>query len=316
MPRVSVIIPTYNRASLLPRALESVFNQTFRDFELIVVDDGSTDATPDVLKRFNGKIKYIRQENQGTAAARNRGIQESQGEYIAFLDSDDYWVPEKLEEQVKVLDAHKNIGIVYARMPIINEKGERVGTKPAGVSGKNFKELIEYWGDLPNSTVMTRRECFDKAGLFDTSLETMQDIDMWLRIARFYELYEIENKVLAYYYRHDNQITRNRLKVYRGRVAIFKKILNTSQERLPDAFLRRLSVEQYVLSRIYYSQGDYFKAWANVKETFSRFPLMGRLFIEPRDSLLTKIVKSIKPFGYLVLCSLRATAALRRKKEK
>ena len=306
MPKVSVIVPAYNRAKLLSRALESIFAQTFNDYEVIVVDDGSKDETPEVIKQFAGRVKYIRKENGGSASARNRGIEESKGEYIAFLDSDDTWVPEKLEEQVKVLDAHKNVGIVYARMPIINEKGERVGTKPAGISGRNFKELIEHWGDLPTSTVMARRECFQKAGMFDTALTTMQDIDMWIRISRHFELYEIENKVLAYYYRHDEQITQNRLKLYEGRVAIFKKILNNSQgERLPEAFLRRLAVEQYVLSRIYYEQGNYPKAWANVREVFSRYPLMGVLFIEPQDSFFTKIMKLIKPFGYIVVCSLK-----------
>ena len=134
MSKVSVIIPTYNREKLISRAIESVLAQVYPVYEIIVVDDGSTDATKSVLAPFNGKIKYIYQKNAGIAEARNRGIKESSGEYIAFLDSDDYWAPEKLAEQVKVLDANPQVGIVFAPMPIVNEKGEILGRKPAGAT--------------------------------------------------------------------------------------------------------------------------------------------------------------------------------------
>jgi len=208
-PKVSVIIPTYNRGQFIVQALESVLSQTFHDYEIVVIDDGSKDNTREILKRFESKIRPIYQDNQGISKTRNRGIKESFGEYIAFLDSDDYWTSDKLAQQVKILDSKPKVGIVYGRMPIINEQGERVGMKPAGVSGKNFKELLEVWGDLPTSSIMTRRECFEKAGLFDTSLATMEDIDMWIRIARHYDLFEIEDRILAYYRRHNQQITKD-----------------------------------------------------------------------------------------------------------
>ena len=306
MPKVSVIIPTYNRASLLPRALESVLRQTFRDSEVIVVDDGSTDHTQTVMRRFDGKVKYVRQNNQGSAAARNRGIQESSGEYIAFLDSDDYWVPEKLEEQVKILDTYKNVGIVYARMPIINEKGEKIGMKPAGISGKNFKELLEVWGDLPTSTVMTRRVCFEKAGMFDTSLVTMQDIDMWLRIARFYELYEIEGKVLAYYCRHDNQATSDKIKVYGGLVRIYTKIFNNFADAPREIMIKRIALNQYMLSRSYYDKHLYTEALRNLIATLIRYPHVGVIFFAQNDAFGTRILKIIKPYLYLGICSVKA----------
>ncbi len=305
VPKVSVIIPTHNREKYISRALESVLGQTFRDYEIIVVDDGSTDSTPDILKSFNGRIKYVCQRKQGSGAARNRGIQEAKGEYIAFLDSDDYWVPEKLEEQVKVLDAHKNVGIVYARMPIVNEKGERLGTKPAGVSGRNFKELLEVWGDIPTSTVLTRRECFDRAGMFDTTLITMQDIDMWLRIARHYDLHEIENKVLAYYFRHSGQITQNRVKVYLGLVNIYTKLLNTYDDIPKELMIRRIASNQYTLSREYYFEGMYADSLKNVAGAIKRHPLVGAFFINKDDAFPTKILKLIKPYGFLAVCFLK-----------
>ena len=202
MPKVSVIIPTYNRASLISRAVDSVLAQTFKDYEVIIIDDGSKDNTKEVLESYTGRVKYIYQNNGGISVARNRGIEESNGKYIAFLDSDDYWAPEKLEMQAKILDENPKVGIVYVRMPIVNEKGEVLGMKPNGISGKNFQELLRVWGDLPTSSVMTRRECFDRVGVFDENLPPMEDIDMWLRIAHSYDLYEIEGKVLAYYFRH------------------------------------------------------------------------------------------------------------------
>lgn len=305
MVKVSVIIPTYNRAKYIRRALESVLAQTYQDYEIIVVDDGSMDNTREILAEFEGKIKYIVQKNQGSAAARNRGIQESKGEYIAFLDSDDIWIPEKLAEQVKILDTHEKIGIVYSRMPIINEKGERLGTKPAGVSGKNFKELLEVWGDLPTSTVMTRKVCFDKAGMFDTALMTMQDIDMWLRIARFYDLYEIEDKMLAHYFRHDGQITKSKIKVCEGRVKIYQKILNTFEDIPTALFIRRIAMHQYTLSKAYYNEKFYFKSFKSIIAAIKCYPFVGILFFGNNDNFLTRVFKFVKPYGFLMVCILR-----------
>lgn len=308
MVKVSIIIPTYNRAQLLPRALETVLSQTYKDFEVIVVDDGSTDNTPEIMKQFEGRVKYIRKENGGSASARNRGIEESKGEYIAFLDSDDYWMPEKLAEQVKILDAYPKVGIVYGRMPIVNEKGERLGTKPAGVSGKNFKELLEVWGDLPTSTVMTRKVCFDKAGMFDTALATMQDIDMWLRISRYYDLYEIEGKVLAYYFRHSEQATANRINVHQGLVNIYQKILNTYDDIPRDLFIKRVSKNQYTLSREYYFKRLYPQSLQNIVAVILRYPLVGTLFFHNDDNLFTKVLKLIKPYGFLAISFIITTA--------
>lgn len=306
MHKVSVIIPTYNRAGLIPRALETVFAQTFKDYEVIVVDDGSTDQTREVLKPFLNKLKYIYQENRGISGARNRGIEEAGGEYIAFLDSDDYWAPEKLAEQVKVLDAHPHVGIVYGRMPIINEKGEWVGSKPAGPSGKNFKELLEIWGDLPTSTVMTRRECFKKVGVFDSALPPMEDIDMWLRISRYYDLYEIEGKALAYYFRHSAQITADRIKVYRGLVKIYTKILNSYDDIPKKLMINRIAMNQYTLSREYYFSMFYIESLRNVAASIRRYPLVGALFFKKGDGVFIKILKLIKPYGFCALCLIKA----------
>ena len=301
-PKVSVIIPTYNREKLIIRAIESVLAQTYKDFEIVVVDDGSSDATKTALAPFDGKIKYIYQDNAGIALARNRGIKESAGDYIAFLDSDDYWVPEKLAEQVKILDAYPKVGIVFAPMPIVNENGETLGRKPAGKTGKNLKELLEHWGDLPTSTVMTRRECFEKAGVFDPALPPMEDFDMWLRIARYYDLHEIEGKILAYYYRHSKQTTSSKLKVYEGLVKSYTKALKSFPEAPRKLMRARISSNQYTLSRIHFDEGRCQEAFVNLVAAMKHYPLIGILFFHERDGIFEKLIKFMKPYGYLAIC--------------
>jgi glycosyltransferase involved in cell wall biosynthesis len=305
MPKVSVIIPTYNREALISRALDSVLAQTFTDYEIIVVDDGSKDRTQDVLKAYEGKIKYLYQNNGGISAARNTGIKEASGQYIAFLDSDDYWAPEKLAEQVTILDKYSKVGIVYGRMPIINEKGENLGTKPNGVSGKNYQELLQVWGDLPTSSVMTRKECFNRLGFFDEDLPPMEDIDMWLRIARHYDLYEIEGKPLAYYWRHSEQITQDPIKVYSGLVKIHTKILRSYDNIPRDLMVRKLANNQYLLSRNYYFKRNYSEALRNVAASISQYPLVGILFIDSHDHWINRCIKIIKPYGFLIVCQFK-----------
>ena len=123
MPEISVIVPTYNYAHFIGDCLDSIFAQTYKDFEVIVIDDGSTDDTARVLEKYKGEIRYIYQENKGLPAARNTGIKAAQGEYLAFLDSDDLWLPEKLGEQVLFLRNEADMGIIFSDASAFNEKG-------------------------------------------------------------------------------------------------------------------------------------------------------------------------------------------------
>lgn len=316
MPKVSVIIPTYNRAALIARALDSVLAQTYKDFDIVVIDDGSVDNTHEVIKPYLARIKYVQQKNGGISVARNRGIQESTGQYIAFLDSDDYWAPEKLQLQVEILDRDAKVGIVYVRMPIVNEHGEVLGMKPNGVSGRNFQELLRVWGDLPTSSVMTRRECFDRLGMFDDDLPPMEDIDMWIRIAHDYDLHEIEGKTLAYYWRHDHQITQDLIKVYSGLVKVHAKILRTFKDIPRDLILRKLVKNQYTLSRVYFSKKKFPEAFANVSEVIVKYPAVGALFFEDSDNFMKKVIKMIKPYGYYCVCLIKKLVCKKNEQSK
>ncbi len=308
MPKVSVIIPTYNRERLISRALDSVLKQTFTDYEIIVVDDGSTDYTKDVLKKYEGRIRYFYQANSGISGARNRGLAEAKGEYIAFLDSDDAWLPEKLAMQVAILDRDPTVGIVYSKMMILNEEGTHCGFKPNEPTGRNFLELIEIRGDIATSTVMTRKACFDKVGNFDRDLPPMEDFDMWLRISKFYKVHEAQNITLAYYYRHDNQATSNPKKVYEGLVKLESKILKMADEapkHIRAKVIKRLTMDRYTLSRLYYTEGRIRDAFAQLTASLAQNPNVGNRFCAEDESLLGRMIKWCKPYGFFAVCGLK-----------
>lgn len=201
--KVSVIIPTYNRAHLLTQAIDSVLAQTFKDFELIIVDNYSTDNTESVVKSYKDeRIRYFKNRNQGLIGVnRNYGIQKSQGEYISFLDDDDLWLPEKLEKQVELLDSNKELGLVYSDIHIIGSNGNLLkdtyfhSVKP--FRGNVFNELLVA-NFIASLTVVVRKEALSKVGVFDPKYVIAQDYDLWLRIAECYPVDFIEQPLAEY----------------------------------------------------------------------------------------------------------------------
>lgn len=183
---VSVIIPTYNRADLVQQAVESILAQTWDQYEIIVVDDGSTDDTEHALTRWHGRIRYERQENQGESAARNRGVQLARGAYVAFLDSDDLWLPGKLARQVEVLERNPAAGVVFCRASLIDGDGRRLPDNSIfdldGLTQVSFEQLCRKSLFAP-STVVMRRAVFDAVGGFDEAIRYGEDWDLWLRSA-------------------------------------------------------------------------------------------------------------------------------------
>jgi len=187
---VSVIIPTFNRGYIVAEAIESVLSQTYRDFEIIVVDDGSTDNTREVLEPYRDRIRYFYQENKGVAGARNKGIEESRGAFIAFLDSDDIWLPEKLERQRQLFDHCPELGLVYTRFWRVYYGGQKKKLEPKDKylkKGYIYPQVLFTYLIWAGS-VMARKDCFNRVGRFNTSLPLVQDRDMWLRIAREFKI--------------------------------------------------------------------------------------------------------------------------------
>jgi len=189
MARVSVIIATYNRAHVVSEAIDSVLAQTYRDFEVIVVNDASTDNTVQVLGRYGNQIRYLRREtNGGCAAARNDGIRASTGEFIAFLDSDDLYEPNRLESAISFLDKHEEYGAVYAEMLRVDPSGQLptlrwVATRGGGRGGWIFDALLQH-AQMMTPAITIRRGVLARVGLFDETLRSGFDTDLWWRIAR------------------------------------------------------------------------------------------------------------------------------------
>lgn len=197
-PKVSVVIPTFNRANTIVRAVTSVLNQTYEDFELIIIDDGSKDNTKEVIAQIQDtRVRYIKSPiNRGAANARNSGIRAAKGEYIAFQDSDDEWLPDKLKLQVEAMDGSApEVGLVYTRFYYEREEG-RLEWPPISVpmqqkSGHIFAHLLNY-NPVGGPTMLVRKECFQTVGLFDTELRSMEDYELALRIAKRYQLLLID----------------------------------------------------------------------------------------------------------------------------
>jgi glycosyltransferase involved in cell wall biosynthesis len=186
-PRVSIIIPSYNTAHLIAACLDSVFAQAFQDFEAIVVNDGSPD-TPElekVLQPYLDRIVYIKQVNKRAAGARNTAIARARGEFLAFLDSDDTWLPNHLESQMKQFEADPARGLVYANAVLIGDPTRHIEfmEKCPSVGEAGFETLVVERCQIPVSTVVARKAAIVKAGGFDESLARCDDYDMWLRTA-------------------------------------------------------------------------------------------------------------------------------------
>jgi glycosyltransferase involved in cell wall biosynthesis len=206
VPEVSVVIPTFNYARFLPDAIQSVLNQTFRDLDLVVVDDGSTDDTRAVVARFEDdpRVRYVHQDNQGDSAARNTGIARSTGTYVAFLDSDDYWLPDKIERQVAVLATCPDISVVYTAGIVSKVDARRreisrrvVGRRPMLERTLAEQMLYRHVVTGSHSSVMVRRTALEEVGGFDEALPFMCDHDLWRRLSESHRFHCVDEPLVC-----------------------------------------------------------------------------------------------------------------------
>ena len=202
MPLVSVIMNCHNCSKYLPQALDSVYQQTFKDYEIIFWDNQSTDSSGEIALSYGEPLRYFRgEEFLPLGAARNAAIEKAEGRYIAFLDCDDIWLPEKLEKQVALLESNRELGLVYSDSYVIDGNGDLrentcfCATKPAG--GNAFNELFQF-NFIPMLTVVIRREVLDKVGVFNPRYEIAEEYDLWLRIAEYYPIDFIEQPLAKF----------------------------------------------------------------------------------------------------------------------
>lgn len=203
MPKVSVVIPTYNRAHLIGETIQSVLGQTFQDFEIIIVDDGSQDNTQEVVSRF--PVKYFYQENCGVSAARNTGIKLSSGQYIAFLDSDDLWLRHALEKGVAALDKYPEAGFSYGQAYLMDERGLIFGQSKSSflqhssvLDGRQFiREMLSTY-NVPIGATMYRRLCLDTVGGFNEAMKMAEDRAFHASLAKRYHVVYIAEPLLKW----------------------------------------------------------------------------------------------------------------------
>ncbi len=240
--KVSIVIPAYNLATLLPRAVESALNQTYQEVEVVVVDDGSTDETEQVVQPYlkDPRFHYLKQENRGLPAARNRGFREATGEYVNFLDSDDYLHPEMIGKTARILDADDGLAMVYCDMVWVLPDGKEcraysVGERRKILDGDIFQSLLQH-GWFPVHCALIRRSAVEAAGGFDESLPFHEDYDLWLRIVGSGGQARYLDERLAYYQKRSGSMSEVRQGKDQTRLAALAKAFGQFPERCAEAF--------------------------------------------------------------------------------
>ena len=232
--KVSVIIPTYNSARYLPEAIESVLAQTYRDYEIIVIDDGSKDNTKEVVGPYRDRITYLEGDNAGPSEARNRGIRASSGPYVAFLDADDLWYPDKLKRQLEVFSENRDYDLVhtdgsYSRSPSSQPGRTWFSLKKKVPSGWVFSDLLNE-SFIILSSVVVKRESLERVGLFDQNVDRWHGYDLWLRIAFERQIGSIEAPLFFRRIHETNRFYSEPLKEVKSFITVMKKWQNRSQD--------------------------------------------------------------------------------------
>jgi glycosyltransferase involved in cell wall biosynthesis len=228
-PLVSVVIPAYNAAEYIAEALDSVFVQSFKNYEVIVVNDGSPDSEQleQVLTPYRDRIVFIKQPNRGPSGARNTAIQAARGKYVAMLDSDDAWLPKFLEEQVSALEADETVDLVYADARSIGQTplaGLTFLESTSSQSPVTFESLLKWESSLLTTSVVARTESLVNAGLFDERFLRSEDFDLWLRVIHRGGRIECNPSVLARHRVHDASLSSSYPEMVKSQMRVFKKI--------------------------------------------------------------------------------------------
>ena len=299
-PRVSVIIPTYNREKMVEDAIRSVLNQTFSDFEIIIIDDASTDNTESIIKSIcDERIKYIRHErNKGGSAARNTGIMKARGEYIALLDSDDLWLKEKLEKQIDVMEKSKlHPGVVYSGVNYIDSHGRLKGPVIPFFKGNIQSYLLEENIVLGGgSTALIRKDCFDEVGLFDENLPSRQDLDLWIRISRKFTFDYVKTPLVN-------------IRIHKDRITEDLEMKINSRELLFNKIYKELKKDRKKNSRYFYETGILYLYIGNITE--GRKYLLKALFTFPHFKTISALCVSLLGFeGFNLILRIKRNLKL------
>jgi glycosyltransferase involved in cell wall biosynthesis len=298
-PKVSIVMTVYNGEKYIAEAIESVKNQTFSDYELLIIDDGSTDGTAAAVSTFlsDKRIKYFYQTNKGVSAARNKGIAESHGNYIAFIDHDDVFLPEKIMKTVRFLEANDTYGMVYTDMFVVNENGGFISNwldkKRFYGEGGIYLNLLNECFILPTA-VLIRMAILRETGLFSEDIKSGEDIDLWLRIARRSKIGLI-HEPLVKWRQHENNMSKksksnipNYIKVFESQLLLN---LNKNEQR---AVFKELSQLYFDFALIKLGEGmlrqaeNMFRKSLSYRMRFKAMLLWTMLIVRVFDSVLYK----------------------------
>ena len=242
MPEVSVIMTVYNGERYLNEAIRSILDQTFEDLEFVIIDDGSTDGTPEILEKLRDpRVRILIQENRGLTASLNRGIRESRGRLIARMDADDISHPERIERQVTYLREHPDVGLVGTRTAFIDENSHVVGIYPIALSDARIRKRMMKGNIIFHGSVMFRRTCTDEVGMYREVFACSQDYDLWLRISERYRLANL-NEVLYFWRINPEGITYQRYRRLKEEAKIIKKLARMRRRYGDDRLRENASV--------------------------------------------------------------------------
>lgn len=292
MPRVSVIIPTYNRANLIGEAIKSVFDQTYCDWELIVVDDGSKDETAEVVAQFGKRVTYIYQDNAGVCAARNLGFAASQGEYISFLDSDDRMLPHNLKTLIDLLDTQPQADIAYGRYYWTDEQGQSPTLEGPTYEGQILPQLVLEETMLLGITLI-RRSCVEAIGGFDEAIQFQEHWDFYLRLAQAGCSYTCAKQAVALLRLHPKNRGQNKDAMLASRLTILNRLFNTpALEMILSENIRHQAYHNAYLefAHDYFTLGDFEQGFQCLNNALQYAPLHS-------DNLI-KIAEKIIPYAF------------------
>lgn len=247
MKLVSVIIPTFNRAAKVVKAIESVIDQTYKNIEIVVVDDGSTDQTATAVTRFGDNVKYLSKKNGGVSSARNYGIKNCAGDLIAFLDSDDLWLPHKILKQVDYLQQHSDFGMVLCDYFIVNPEGKQTGTTNRRDDLPNDGMILHDVLLAPYlipSSVLVRKDVLIEVGMFDETLKTAEDLDLHLKIACKYKIGLLCEPLLKYMSGHESLSMLT--STYDDHVYVFERFASECTDNVDRPSLEQALFKSYI----------------------------------------------------------------------
>jgi glycosyltransferase involved in cell wall biosynthesis len=277
---ISIIIPTYNSDKYICEAIDSILCQTYKDYEIIVIDDGSTDNTRIIIANHYPTVRYFYSSNRGVSSARNIGISKARGEFIAFLDADDLWAPEKLDKQVKLFWSKPELGLVFTEHSLFNETGVvKIGAdKRRRLMHGNIVRNVFLNSYVATPTVMVRKHVFDRVGLFEEELIVAEDDNMWMRIAMVYPI-ELIDDSLALIRIVEGSLSRG--KSYRNLIPAVKKHIELIINKYPTIYKclgnsiikKKYSQICFMEAYLYFQQCKYLESRTGFIKSFIYCPL-------------------------------------------